>query len=163
MPIQEFFCPNLDDLVSPVLKYFSPVHYFNSCVTNVQQAWQAALVDRLSFSRCLWRGNKEKMSHLRRYREQGDTRSKVTPPSPLLIISLWLCVCIRGVKLGCISVHVWEYKIYSYFTTVHINQFYPLVGKYVMQKREILNLSFHRVVKPASFRKDLFREVSRQI
>jgi hypothetical protein len=53
-------------------------------------------------------------------REQGDTRS---------IISFWLCVCISWVKLGCISVNVWQYNLLFVYhrLIVHVNQFHPLV------------------------------------
>jgi hypothetical protein len=50
-----FFCSALAALVGPVQNmYFLTVHYFNFCVPIAQQARQAAVLDRLSLSMCLW-------------------------------------------------------------------------------------------------------------
>ncbi len=49
------FCPALAALVGPVENiYFLTVHYFNFFVPIAQQARQAAVLDRLSLSMCLW-------------------------------------------------------------------------------------------------------------
>jgi len=49
------FCPALAALVGPVENiYFLTVRYFNFCVPIAQQARQAAVLDRLSLSMCLW-------------------------------------------------------------------------------------------------------------
>ncbi len=49
------FCSALAALVGPVQNIcFLIVHYFKSFVPVTQQAGQAAMLDRLSLSMCLW-------------------------------------------------------------------------------------------------------------
>jgi hypothetical protein len=49
------FCSALAALVGSVQNIFPiPVHYFISFVSNARQDGQAAVLDRLSLSMCLW-------------------------------------------------------------------------------------------------------------
>jgi hypothetical protein len=49
------FCRALAALVGPIQNtFFLTVHYFNPFVPTAQQAVQAAVLDRLSLSMCLW-------------------------------------------------------------------------------------------------------------
>jgi hypothetical protein len=54
LPVQMVFCSALDALVGTVQNNFLlTVHYFNAFVLIAQQAGQAAMLGRLSLSKCL--------------------------------------------------------------------------------------------------------------
>ncbi len=48
------FCSALAALFGLIQNNFPTVHYFNAYVPITQQAGQAAVLDRLSLSMCLW-------------------------------------------------------------------------------------------------------------
>ncbi len=73
------FCPAFAALVDPVQNlFFLTVHYFNSLVPIAQQAGQAAVLGRLSVSKCLWCGPPEIFQNILFFHGlKGTVRMKV--------------------------------------------------------------------------------------